>query len=104
MAEAAGLIASVITIIQVATNSVEYVKSVYRATEEFEALREQLQHFASLVKEINNQHPSFSSTVITTSLSRAKLTIQRLDQLIKLKILKDVNGKSRARRRAWTRN
>lgn len=56
------------------------------------------------MKEINDQHAVSLSAVITTSLSRAKLTLEELDRLIRVKLLTNVNGASRARRRAWTRN
>jgi hypothetical protein len=56
------------------------------------------------VKEINGQHSSSTSTNVTASLARAQHTIEQLDQLIKVKLLRLVNGTYRARRRAWTRN
>jgi hypothetical protein len=132
MLDGVALIASVITIATVVIEGVQHAKTFYRAFEEFRtlqasstlrarfhrrffhiihfftlifsSLQEQVEHFTNLVKEINDQHAVSLSSVIKTSLSRAKITLEQLDQLIQVKILKNVNGTSRARRRAWTRN
>jgi hypothetical protein len=66
--------------------------------------QEQLEHFTALLNEIESQLGIFNSATIATTLSRAKLTIEQLHQLIQVKILQNVNGTSRARQRAWTRN
>ena len=70
----------------------------------YSTLQEQVGNFTSILKEIDDQQALSLSTVITRNLSRAKLTLEQLDQLIRARILKNVNGTSRARRRAWTRN
>jgi hypothetical protein len=66
--------------------------------------QEQLEHFTALLNEIGSQNATLSSSVIETSLSQAKITMEQLHQLIQVKILQNVDGTSRARRRAWTRN
>ncbi|MCJ1385587.1 hypothetical protein MMC17_008710 [Xylographa soralifera] len=123
MGDVVGLIASVIAIAQVVTEGVKHAKTFFQAQKELEALQarvfsedplvigvslkyypEQLEHFTNLIKEIHSQHTMSSSAVITASVLRAKLTMEQLNQLIHIKILKNVDGTARARRRAWTRN
>ena len=41
---------------------------------------------------------------VTSALSGAERTIQRLNQLVQVRLLKKVEGTSRVRRRAWARN
>lgn len=132
MAEVIGLIGSVIAIAAFVNDGVKRAKALYRASEELEALqvnatigvrtspsilppgstsllissllKEQLENFTSLVNEIDIQPENSLSTAISTNLSRAKLTLEQLDQLLKAKVSRNANGTPRARRRAWTRN
>lgn len=67
-------------------------------------MKEQIEDFTSLLDEIDRQRTASISTTISTSLSRAKLTLEQLDQIVKNKLLRNANGGSRARRRAWVRN
>ena len=41
---------------------------------------------------------------VTSALLGAERTIQRLNQLVQIRLLKKVEGTSRVRRRAWVRN
>jgi len=52
------------------------------------------------VEEIDHQQTFSHSAIITTTLFRAKLTLEQLNHHMRL----SVNGASRIRRRAWTRN
>ncbi|KAN0102667.1 hypothetical protein V8E51_010980 [Hyaloscypha variabilis] len=74
-----GSITTVITLAQVVVEGIKIAKTLYQAPEELAALQQ-------------------------TTLSRVQLTIEELHQLIQKKILKNVNGTLRARRRAWARN
>lgn len=67
-------------------------------------LKEQIEDFACLVNEIENQPAISLSITISTLLSRAKLSLEQLDQIVKNKILRNANGTPRARRRAWVKN
>ncbi|KAK5248605.1 hypothetical protein LTS06_006423 [Exophiala xenobiotica] len=85
MAELLGLISSVVTVAQLATETVKHTKSFLQAHEEFEALQAK-------------------PVVITANLSNAKCTIEQLDLFIKAKVLRDVDGTSRPRRASWLRH
>lgn len=67
-------------------------------------MQEQVEHFTALLNEIESQNAIISSPVIERGLSRAKIKIGQLHEIIQVKILRNVNSTSRARRRAWTRN
>lgn len=41
---------------------------------------------------------------VTSALLGAERTMQRLNQLVQIRLLKNVEGTSRVRRRAWARN
>lgn len=66
--------------------------------------QEHVEQFAILVEEIRGQCTDCPSSVIATSLSRAKHTLDKLDHLIQVNLAKNVHGTSRARRRVWARN
>ena len=57
-----------------------------------------------MVREIGNQPAVSLPTIITTALSRAKLMLNKLDQLMQVKLLKGADCSTRTRRRAWARN
>ena len=57
-----------------------------------------------MVREIDNQTAVSLPTVITIALSRAKLMLDNLDQLMQVKLLKSADGSIRTRRRAWAQN
>ena len=67
-------------------------------------MKEQIEDLTSLLDEIDRQPPASLSTTISTSLLRAKLTLEQLDQIVKIKLLRNTDGGSRARHRAWVRN
>ena len=52
------------------------------------------------MREIDNQTAISLPTVITTALSRAKLMLDNLDQLMQMKLLKSADGSIRTRQRA----
>lgn len=56
------------------------------------------------MREIDNQSAVSLPIVITTALSRVKLMLDNLDQLMQVKLLKCADGSIRTRRRAWARN
>ncbi|KAK5464932.1 hypothetical protein LTS15_001495 [Exophiala xenobiotica] len=111
MAELLGLISSVVTVAQLATETVKHTKSFLQAHEEFEALQASLpSHSHSYAATAdsgahrNNLNISPKSVVITANLSKAKCTIEQLDLFIKAKVLRDVDGTSRPRRASWLRH
>ena len=57
-----------------------------------------------MVREIDSQPVISLSNVVKTALSRAKLMLDNLDQLMQVKLLKNADGSIRIRRRAWARN
>lgn len=57
-----------------------------------------------MVREIDNQIAVSLPTVITTALSRAKVLLDDLDQLMQVKLLKSADDSIRTRRRAWAQN
>ncbi len=56
------------------------------------------------MREIGNQPAVSLPAVITTALSRAKLMLDNLDQLMQVELLKSADGSSRTPRRAEARN
>ncbi|KAG4441393.1 hypothetical protein IFR05_003150 [Cadophora sp. M221] len=103
--EVVGVVASVVTLAQLVIEGVKLAKTLYAAPDDLAALQEQLENFNSLVQEIDRSQGEGTDGIITQSLTRAKLSIEQLHQLIQIKLLKNLNGgTSRARRRAWTRN
>lgn len=66
--------------------------------------QEHVEQFVTLVEEIRGQCTDSPSTVIATALSRAKHTLDKLNQLVQGKLVKNIHGTSRARRRLWARN
>ena len=67
-------------------------------------MKEQIEDLTNLLDEIEHQPAAFLSTTISMSLLRAKQTLERLDQIVKTKLLRNADGGPRARRRAWVRN
>ncbi|KAL9045865.1 MAG: hypothetical protein Q9214_001166 [Letrouitia sp. 1 TL-2023] len=104
MTDVISLVASVITIAAGVNIGVKYAKACSRAREELEALETRVEQFSTLVKDIDAQQAIRSSAAIAAILAKAKLTLERLGELVQNKLLKNVNGTSRARRRAWARN
>ena len=56
----------------------------------------------NVVQEIDSQQRLFSPTVITI-LSKSREILDQLEELVKDKILKEVNGSLGVRRRAWAK-
>ena len=56
------------------------------------------------MSEIDHLSLSTNSTSIESILVRAKLAIDQICQIIKVKILRNINGTQKAKRRAWARN
>ncbi|MCJ1429915.1 hypothetical protein MMC29_007830 [Sticta canariensis] len=104
MAEVIGLVASVITITAVLTKSVKAVKEYYRAFEEVEALEAQVEHFSILLEGIHRQEGVYNSAAVATILSTVNSTLEKLNQLVQVELVKNMHGTSRARKRAWARN
>ncbi|KAH7418993.1 kinase-like domain-containing protein [Cadophora sp. MPI-SDFR-AT-0126] len=103
--EVVGVVASVVTLTQLVIEGVKLAKTLYAAPDDLVALQEQLENFSTLVQEIDRSQGEGTDSVVTQSLTRAKLSIEQLHQLIQIKLLKNLDGgRSRAHRRAWARN
>ena len=50
------------------------------------------------------ENEDYRSAGVTSALSGAERTMQRLNQLVQIRLSKKVEGTSRVRRRAWVRN
>ena len=66
-------------------------------------LQEQLSQFQLLVNTVK-ENEQYRCAGVTSALLRAERTIQRLNQLVQIRLLKNAEGTSRVRRRAWARN
>ena len=66
-------------------------------------LQEQLLQFQDLVKTVK-ENERYRCAGVTSALLGAERTIQRLNQLVQIRLLKKVESTSRVRRRAWARN
>jgi hypothetical protein len=120
MGDMIGILSGLVTLTEVVIRGIKIAKTLYQAPGELTVvqvsrtntsnfsdsfvLQGQLEHFTDLVKEIHSHHSSSTSSNVAASLTRAQHTIEQLDQLIQVKLLRIVNGTYRARRRAWTRN
>lgn len=63
-----------------------------------------MEHFSILLEGIHRQERVCNSVAVATTLSTAKSTLEKLNQLVQVKLLKNMHGTSRARKRAWARN
>ena len=120
-------IASVITVATLVHDGIKLGKSLYRASEEFDALlviqarsansafiaslplmpslnKDQTESFLILVNEIKIQPVDSLSTAICKTLSRARYDLEQVNHILQAKVLRNVDGTSRARRRAWARD
>ena len=104
MAEVVGAIASVVTIAQLAIQGVKSAKSFYRAQDELQTLLEQLEDFTRLVAEVESHLTVSNSTLVADCLRRARASIDKLDQIVRRKILVTIKGTALTRRRAWMKN
>ncbi|KAL8789478.1 MAG: hypothetical protein Q9195_006803 [Heterodermia aff. obscurata] len=102
MAEVIGLIASLVTMATLVNEGIKRAKLLYQAADELKT--EQIEDLTNLLHEIDRQPTASLSATISTSLLRAKLTLEQLDQIVKIKLLRNAEGGSRARHRAWVRN
>lgn len=66
-------------------------------------LQEQLLQFQDLVKTVK-KNERYRCAGVTSALLGAERTIQRLNQLVQVRLLKKVEGTSQVRRRGWARN
>ena len=104
MAEIISLVASIVTISKVVLLGVQHAKSMYSASDELQSLQDQLQDFSELVCKVDHLHETKDSTVVESTLSRAKLTIDEISRIIQVKLLKNIEGTQRAKRRAWAQH
>lgn len=104
MAEVVATFASVLTLATLVKEAIRRVKLVYRASEELKALQEQVEDFASLVKDIKDEQTQSVPPAIAAALHRATLTLGQLHNVIRSKVLCEQGSTARARRRAWARN
>lgn len=130
MAEVVGLISGIITIVAAVSEGLKSANAVRCASEDFETLQvtllnshcsirlihvlwtlqayrlilqEQILQFQVLVNTVK-ENEDYRSTGVTSALLGAERTIQRLNQLVQIRLLRKVEGTSRFRRRAWARN
>ena len=70
----------------------------------FNDFQAQVEHFSILLEGIHHQEGVCNSAAVATILSTAKSTLEKLNQLVQVKLVKNMHGTSRARKRAWARN
>ena len=72
----------------------------------FALLKEQVDDFTNMIREIDDQQSSSASaaSAVTTTLSHAKFTLERLKILLEVKLSPRASGSSRKSRRAWAKN
>ncbi|KAI9699574.1 MAG: hypothetical protein M1820_007073 [Bogoriella megaspora] len=107
MAEIVGLISAVITLNTGTAKGISLARAIYKAQEEFDTLQEQLEHFTQFLDALRgvlDRHAGVPSPLLLSSLQRAKETVQRLDLVIREKVVKDVGGTKKAHRAAWIKN
>ena len=63
-----------------------------------------MKYFSILLESIYRQEGVSGSAAIATILSTAKSTLEKLNQLVQVKLLKNIHGTFRARKMAWARN
>ncbi|KAI4212672.1 MAG: hypothetical protein LQ351_004563 [Letrouitia transgressa] len=64
----------------------------------------QVEQLSLLVEEIRCQDVASTSAIIATTLLKAKVALEKLNRLIQAKLIKNIHGTSRARRRVWARS
>lgn len=64
----------------------------------------QMEQFSILLEGIRHHEGVCDSAAVGTIHSTAKSTLEKLSQLVQVKLLKNIHGTSRARKRAWARN
>ena len=80
------------------------VPGVVLDADAFNDFQTQVEHFSFLLEGIHRQEGVRDSAVIATILASAKSTLEKLNQLVQVKLLKIIHGTSRAGKRAWAPN
>ncbi|PVH89984.1 hypothetical protein DL98DRAFT_647652 [Cadophora sp. DSE1049] len=102
--EVVGAVASIVTLTKLVLDGVKLAKTLYKAPDDLAALQDQLECFNVMLAEIEKCHNHDWPGLVSTTLGRARLTIEQIHQLVELKLLKTNGSTSRARRRAWARH
>ncbi|KAI0101440.1 hypothetical protein F4776DRAFT_499381 [Hypoxylon sp. NC0597] len=104
MADALGVVASIVSISQAVSSGVKVIYELYKAPDEIRKLDEQIEVFRCVLQTIEEAPRQAMDKAVTITLFRAQKIVEDLHQLLTVKLSSQSNGSNRARRRAWLKN
>ncbi|KAI9869310.1 MAG: hypothetical protein M1813_000099 [Trichoglossum hirsutum] len=103
MAEALGVVASILSICHAVSEGVNVTIELYNAPAEIKTLQEQVQIFRGILRTVEATREGLENEALDSTLSRARTIIEELYQVITLKLVREGRGSDKMRRLAWMR-